>query len=306
MILFLFGTLLLSACGTDGRYQVTLITEQEHRLLGTIFGDLVILGGRATLEPGAILAGSAHVISGAFTLDGEIRGDLSILGGQVTLGPQAQIGGNLNIGGGDLVNLEPAKVTGNINTGTGIQLPSFETQSKQDIGGQIFRALLSAVLMGLGALLVERYLPAAAQRVREAAIQHALVSLAMGLLVGIVMLTLVVLMAYTILLIPVAILGIAIIGIALIYGWIVYGVALGRFVAQRLNLKLSTRQIIFGGTFTFMLLISVITAIPFIGGLIGILFASTALGAVFLTRFGLRRFIPETSETELGQLDISK
>jgi uncharacterized protein (DUF983 family) len=109
---------------------------------------------------------------------------------------------------------------------------------------------------------------------------------------------LVVLMAYTILLIPVALLGIAIIGIALMYGWIVYGVALGRFVAQRLKLKLSAWQVVFGGTFIFMLLISLITEIPIVGGLIGILIASAALGAVFLTRFGLRRFIPETVKSE--------
>jgi hypothetical protein len=299
MILLFWGTFFLSACGADGRYQVTLITEGHHRLSGTIFGDLVILGGQATLESDATLDGSAHVISGDFTLNGEIRGDLSILGGQVTLGSQAQIGGDLNIGGGDLGNLDQSKVAGRVNTGTGIQLPSFETQPSQDIGGQIFRSLLSAVLMGLGALLVERYQPASAQRVREAAIQHALVSLAMGLLVGIVALTLMVLMAYTILLIPVALLGIAIIGIALMYGWIVYSVALGRFLARRLKLKLSARQVVFGGTFIFMLLINLITAIPFVGGLIGILLASAALGAVFLTRFGLRRFIPEIPETKL-------
>jgi hypothetical protein len=298
IFLFLLGALFLSACGTEGRYQVTLITEGHHQLSGTTFGDLVILGGEATLEPGAVLEGSAHVISGAFTLDGAIGDDLSILGGEVTLGSQAQIGGDLNIGGGDLTNLEQAKVVGKINTGTGIQLPSFAPQPSQDIGGQIFRSLLSAVLMGLGALLVERYRPAAADRVRESATQHALVSLAMGLLVGVVALTLVVLMAYTILLIPVALLGIAIIGIALMYGWIVYGVALGRFVAQRLKLKLSAWQVVFGGTFIFMLLISLITEIPIVGGLIGILIASAALGAVFLTRFGLRRFIPETVKSE--------
>jgi hypothetical protein len=299
MILFLLGAIFLSACGMDGRYQVTLITEGEHRLSGTTNGDLVILGGEVTLVQGAILAGSTHVISGAFILDGEIRGDISILGGEVTMGPQAQIHGDLNYGGGNLSNLEQASVTGKTNTGTGIQLPSFETQPSPDIGGQIIRSLLGAVLMGLGALLVDRYLSAAARRVREAAIQHILVSLAMGMLVGIVALTLVVLMAYTILLIPVAILGICAMGIALMYGWIVYGLALGRFLAQRLNLGISSRRVVFGGPFVFMLLMSLITEIPVVGGLIGILIASAALGAVFLTRFGLRRFIPETAETYL-------
>jgi hypothetical protein len=295
IFLFLLGTFFLSACGTDGRYQVTLITEGKHHLSGTIFGDLVILGGEATLEPGAALEGSAHVISGMFNLEGEIRGDLSFLGGSVILGPEARIDGDFNYGGGELSNLDQSAVAGRVNTGTGIQIPAVETQPNQNPLGQIIRFVINAAFMGLLALLVERYLPAAADRVRDAAIHHALVSLAMGLLVGIVTLSLIVLMAYTILLIPVALLGIALLGLAIVYGWIVYGVALGRFAAQHFGERISLRWAVFGGTFMFSLLLSLIAAIPLVGGTIGILVASAALGAVFLTRFGLHRFIPETT-----------
>ena len=48
-----------------------------------------------------------------------------------------------------------------------------------------------------------------------------------------------------------------------------------------------------------MLLLNAITAIPRIGGIFGILITATGLGAVFLTRFGLRRFTPE-SEVNLS------
>lgn len=39
-----------------------------------------------------------------------------------------------------------------------------------------------------------------------------------------------------------------------------------------------------------------ITSIPMLGGLLGIAFGSIGLGAVSLTRFGLRRFVPATDE----------
>jgi len=39
--------------------------------------------------------------------------------------------------------------------------------------------------------------------------------------------------------------------------------------------------------------LELLSSIPQIGGLIGIVFAMVGLGAVFLTRFGLRRFVPE-------------
>ena len=146
MVGMAFLGLLLSACGAEGRYQITLITEGAHNLVGTTFGDLVILGGEATLEPGAILEGSAHVISGRFNLEGEIRGDLSFLGGAVTLGPQARIGGDLNFGGGELSNLDQSAVAGQVNTGTGIQIPAVERQSNQSPLGQILRAVINAAV----------------------------------------------------------------------------------------------------------------------------------------------------------------
>ena len=43
-----------------------------------------------------------------------------------------------------------------------------------------------------------------------------------------------------------------------------------------------------------MLTVELIGLIPFVGGIIGILTACVGLGAVLLTRLGLRRFVPAT------------
>ena len=48
----------------------------------------------------------------------------------------------------------------------------------------------------------------------------------------------------------------------------------------------------FLGTLVFMILIDLISIIPFVGSLIALLAVTIGLGAVMLTRFGLREFVP--------------
>ncbi|HKJ27534.1 MAG TPA: hypothetical protein VJ965_07845 [Anaerolineales bacterium] len=294
--LMLLG-LMLSSCGANGRYQMTLITDGDHTLAGNTKGDVIILGGKTSLEKDAVVEGATHVISGMLRLDGEIKGDLSFLGGEVIFGPQGQIDGDLNYGGGDLSNLRQESVTGIVNAGTGIQLPAVETQKSKAPGALLIRWVINAALLGALAMILNRYLPGHCRRVSKAVLGHSLVSLAMGLLAGIVGITLVVVTAYTILLIPVALLGLVLLGTAVIFGWIACFIALGPIAAHYLKINLSSNWIVFGGTFVGMMLLSIITEIPIAGGIIGILIASTSLGAVFLTRFGIRRFIPESYPT---------
>lgn len=295
LIAFLmFLSLLLTSCGMDGRYQITLITEGDHHLSGITNGDLIILGGKTTLAEDATVEGSAHVISGMLQLDGEINGDLSFLGGEVILGPQGQINGDLNYGGGELNNLKQDAVSGVVNVGTGMQIPAVETQSSQRPGGYLIRSVINAAVIGVLALILNHYLPGPSGLVSEAVLGHGLVSLAMGLLAGIVGITLVVVIAYTILLIPVALLGLVLLGTAIVFGWVACGIALGRMAAHHLKIAISPNQFIFLTTFAAMVMLNIITVIPMVGGIIGILAASISLGAVFLTRFGMRRFIPES------------
>lgn len=48
--------------------------------------------------------------------------------------------------------------------------------------------------------------------------------------------------------------------------------------------------------FAFMLVLELISLIPFVGSLLAITITVVGLGAVSLTRFGLRRFIPVEPE----------
>jgi len=74
ILIFIFVSLAFSSCSTEGRFQLTVITEGEQHLTGTTFGDLIMLGGNTTIEPDAVLEGSAHLLSGQLDLQGKVTG----------------------------------------------------------------------------------------------------------------------------------------------------------------------------------------------------------------------------------------
>lgn len=297
--LFLLVVLLaffLSACGSDGLYRVSLVTNDEHVFDQNLAGDLILIGGSATLPAGITLDGSAHIFSGSLNLDGKITGDVSFLNGDLTLGPTARIGGDLNLGGGSYHPSPAAVIQGRVNTGTGISLPDLPEQAAPNIWDLLLRTLINGTLLGLLAILLVRYTPKAVERVGEAATRHSLVSAAVGLLVGVVGISLLVTMAYTILLIPVTLLGIFVLGLGVLYGWIGLGVSAGRFAVRFLKRPLKASTVAFYGMLVFMFGLELLSLIPTIGSLLGIAVAVIGLGAVSLTRFGLRRFIPAEPE----------
>jgi len=291
-IFLFFAVMLVSACGSNGRYQLAIITEGSHAITGETLGDLIVFGGHATLDESSKLDGSAHMLSGMLEVKGEINGDISLFGGKLLIGPQAIVTGKINHGGGVLSVSDGAVIDEGLNTGTGLQLPSL-TQAQSNNRGWVFiRLVLGSLIIGLLAFLVDRYIPLSLNRVSDASQQHFIVCSAMGVLVSITAATLLVLLAYTIVLIPVAILGSLLMGSAVLFSWIAWGVNFSRSLVKHFNLKISSGLAAFLGSALFILLLNLLTLIPWVGGYLGLVFAIIGLGAVFLTRFGIRRFTP--------------
>jgi hypothetical protein len=289
-------SLFLTACGANGLYQVTLITDGDHQLNGAYPGDLLMLGGQATLPPDAIVQGSIHIISGQLDVQGQVSGDVTLLGGDLDLGPSARLGGNLNLGGGTLLSSPDSVIEGRTHTGSGIPLPDLPERDSSPLGGTLFRNLINALLLGLAAAFLMHCFPIGVSRVGEAATRHTLVSGSVGLLVGVIGISLLVTMAYTVLLIPVSLLGLLGLGLAVIFGWIGLGVTVGKLMCRLLNRPLSPSKSAFVGMVVFVLILELLSSIPLIGGLLGITVAAIGLGAVSLTRFGWQTFVP-ASET---------
>lgn len=295
--LFIFIlSLLLTACGSNGLYRFTLITNGQHTFDHDLGGDLILLGGSTTLSAGTTLDGSVHIFSGRLIVDGQINGDVSFLNGDLTLGESARIGGDLNLGSGSYHPSGTSVIKGQVNAGTGIPLPDLPERSAPSPWARLLRSLISGSLVGFASVVLIRYAPGAVARVGEAAVRHSLVSGAMGLLVGVVGISLLVTMAYTILLIPITLLGLCVLGAAMLYGWIGLGVTAGRFGVRVLKRSVNPSAAAFCGTLVVMLGLELLTSIPTIGGLIGIACASVGLGAVSLTRFGLHRFVPAVDD----------
>jgi hypothetical protein len=294
ILIFIFVSLAFSSCSNDGRFQLTVITEGEQHLTGTTFGDLIMLGGNTTIEPDAVLEGSAHLLSGQLDLQGKVTGNVSIFNGELSFGPDGEIEGNLNQGGGELTDFRRSAVGGKINASSGVNIPQAPAAAQAGNAlGTAARWLISAILIGLAGASVDRYLPQRVRRIGNAAANHLPAALAAGILVGIAGLTLLILMAYTIVLIPVTLIGGMLLTLAVILGWISLTVILGCRAAQLLKSRPKPRLTAFSSSAIFMLCLQGLSVLPYLGGLLGLTAASIGLGAVYLTQFGRHRFIPE-------------
>lgn len=287
---------LLSACGTNGCYTLTLITNGEHQLAQDIQGDLIILGGEASLIEGVTLSGNAHLLLGKLTIDGKVSGDVNFLNGDLTLGKAAVIRGDLNMGGGSYHSSQSSMIEGKVNTGAGIPLPDMPVR-KRSMGISFWvRALAYGFISGLAAAGLVRYFQGGIGHIREAITHHSLACTAIGILTGIVGISLLVTMAYTILLIPISLLGIVVLGVGVFLGWVGLGSELGRFLFRFSKRPFKPSQAAFIGMLIFTLGTELLASLPAIGSLLSLTMVFIGLGAVMLTRFGLRRFVPTTEE----------
>jgi cytoskeletal protein CcmA (bactofilin family) len=294
------GLVLLAGCTkqqTDepGLLSGAVVFGGRHRIAGgeTLNGTLLMLDGQLTVAEGAGIGGEVYMVGGRLEVNGQIGGNVSVLGGEVNLGPTAKIAGNLGIGGGTVHRSPAATVGGEVVSG--LQVPSrlavSETRSRVE---RVVRSVVQALLLATAAFVLIRLRARPVYRVAEAATRHPLISGAMGILVGVVGLVLLVLIAFTIILIPIALLGIVVLGLAVAYGWIAFGVALGRVLVRWRQLSVRPATAAFLGTVVFMIAVDVVNLVPVVGGLTGVLATTVGFGAVLLTRFGIRRFVPVT------------
>lgn len=284
--------LLLTGCSAQGLYSLTVITDGQHELARDVPGDLLVLGGAATLAEGATVAGNVHVLLGELLVLGEINGDVAFLNGRLHLAPTARIDGDLNLGGGAYSAAPGAVIAGRIDTGAGVALPSASQRAISNLWATLGRGLVGGLLLGLVAAILARYRPTGVRRIGEAATQHTLICAAMGVLVGLVGVSLLVTMAYTVVLIPVTLLGLLVLAGAVLFGWIGLGIEVGRLAGGALRRPLRPAVAAMGGTLAVVLAVELASLVPVVGGLLAASLALVALGAAALTRLGLRPFTP--------------
>jgi hypothetical protein len=286
--------LLLAGC-EGGLVTGTLIFEGEHRFRAgeRLPGELFVRAGQVAIEEGSAVDGSVYLLGGALALDGAVGGDIVLLGGRLALGSAASVAGDLRLAGGELATPNEAAVAGEIIVATGAALPLGELGQLRAADDWL-RLLSGALLLaGVGGLVM-RGRAAPVVRLGEAAVDHALVSGALGLLLGLVLPALLVMMSFTLFLLPlVVVVGLLALAMAAL-GQVALGYQLGDWLARRLGRPLSPPWATFGGT----LLLLALFAVPYLGQGLSLLAVVLALGAALLTRFGTRPYVPDGDESE--------
>jgi cytoskeletal protein CcmA (bactofilin family) len=295
----LLGTVALlivvAGCSESGAAGLNVVTEGQHRLDGDVPGGLLVAGGSVTVTGAGRVRGPVWIVGGSLELDGRVDGDLSILGGEAVLGSAAVISGNLNLGGGEASGLEGARVDGQVTDQLGLEMPLTPGwQRQQSIETQLLFAAAQTLVLALLAALVALIVPRPLRRVEETVSGQSAVSLALGVLGGLVILPLIVFMAFTVVLIPIALIGLLLFGLAVVYGWTATGSALLRRLVP--PARRWPAPLIAGVGAGALSVVAQLTALVPIAGAAAVLgLAVIGLGAVLFTRFGTRSAAPARS-----------
>jgi hypothetical protein len=312
LAVMLFLGLTMPVWADDGTGQVILFGESlVIRQDETVDGDVVIFGGNLELQNGGRVRGDVACLGGRATVDGRIEGSLVVLGGTVDLKSNAVVNEDLFTLGSSVSRAEGATIRGQRIEGLEWNWREWSDIPERwgagepwrwregiaiDWFGSVVRLVLRTLaLMALGVVLV-LVLPKQTVQVAQTATQLPLPSAGVGLLTFVVLLVAVPLLVIICIGIPVVVL----LAIAFVAAQLLGRAAIGLWVGERLLEALHAREsqpvleVAVG-----VALIELLTAVPCIGWLLGVVTSLAGLGAVVLTRFGTVPYPPAAGATEL-------
>lgn len=289
----------------------------------TMNGDLSVIGGTARIEEGARLNGDLSVVGGTVSVDGEVSGDVAIFGGSISLGETAVIRGDLASLGGSISRAAGARVEG--KSVEGFEFRFRPSVSPPIIGGAavagaergitglilgllgfLLRSLVTTAALAALAFIVTLFLPQHTRRVGHTASREPLLSVGLGCLSLPAAILLGILLTITIIGIPITIL----LSVAMIAAWIFGIIGLGFVLGDRMLRSADIRSprptaSAVAGTLVLSLAWTLVSVIPCMDFVVGIIVSSLALGAVLLSRFGTARHPspPGPDEPLLGPID---
>lgn len=298
-----FVSLALALSGVawaQGLHRGALLLSGEHRL-GPTEGHVLVVGGTGVADADARIDGVVVMLEGALTLDGTVAGDVFLMGGTLALGDEARVGGRIVVAGGELSASEAATVAGGVTRD--LQLAAEAVRPTPTPAQRAARFLVQTLLLVLAAFVAVLLVPRATERTAEAIARHPVVTVAMGALAGLIGLVLLVAMAFTVVLIPAALIGFVLFGVATVFGWLAFGRLVGRALHRRGVGPHGVRAQAVVGAVVFVVALHAVAAVPWIGAPLSLLASVMALGAVVLTGFGSRRFVPDQGALEGARED---
>ncbi|MFB6298699.1 MAG: polymer-forming cytoskeletal protein [Halobacteriales archaeon] len=240
------------------------------RVAGTVDGDMRVFGGNLLIEPSGQVGGTLEAGVGSLTVAGTVGNDVRADSGSVTLAPTAQVDGDV-VYTGDL-NDEGATVVGSVTQNPDLELGG--EPAVPSIPGWVFDLYGALVTLAVGVVLLLVF-PDFSTHVADQALAQpgrtagiGLLSL-LGIPIGmvIVMLTLVG--------IPLAIVGFVLFGVGL---WV--GSVYGRFAIGIWILSLIDRQHRWIALLAGVVVIGLLTRVPWVGGLLEFVVMLLGFGAL--------------------------
>lgn len=268
----------------------------------TLNSNLIVMGGDAAIEAGARVACTVVVFGGNLAVAGTIDEDVVVFGGNSDLEGTARVGGELVTFGGSVSQAEGAEVRGGESTGFNWDrgfdrnwFPNNRLSFLSPVLGfyqSVFETLLTAMALGLLALLLVLFWPEQTAQVGAVVTTAPAAAGGLGLLTGVAVPVLGLLMAVTVCLIPVAFVGALMLAAAVVFGWVALGLIVGTRLARALRADHMSPAVAAAlGTGLLSLAMSAIAQVPCVGWVPPLLLGLIGLGAVVLTRFGTRPYL---------------
>jgi hypothetical protein len=264
--------------------------------------DLFVLGGTVNLMSGSTVNGNLFILGGNVQAAGTINGNVTVLGGTLNLASTFILNGNLT-SAGTAINRDPgAQINGQINTNVtkvivmpgGTRIPNLS--SNFDPFFRVVGFFLRLFLWALAAMVVAMFIPTHLARTSQTALSQPLISGGLGLLTIIIVPIILILLAITICLIPVSLMGVLILVISWAFGLIALGLEVGTRISAMFKQVWHPAIAAGLGTLLLMSVLSGLEAIiPCIGWIPKALVGLLGLGAVLLTQFGMKPYIPSPS-----------
>lgn len=269
---------LLLVAGQPGVETVTTVVGGTQDLPAG--ADAVILvDGTVTVPAGTRAVTSLYVIGGTARIEGTLDGRLVQFAGNVSVAPAGSVAGQYQLVGGDLRAAEGATVDPEV-----IAEPITRDRSR---GESAVTFLLQAAGLAAVSFVLGRRYPDLLANVSLAIRHHPVVSGTVGLLASVTLLALFVFMAFTIVLIPVSLLGLLGGVLVSLYAYIGVGFLVGGWLPiERPGVATAV------GAVGFLVASRLVGLVPLVGPSIPALVLVVAIGAVFVTYFGLREFAP--------------
>ncbi|MEK6222979.1 MAG: hypothetical protein N2D54_12100, partial [Chloroflexota bacterium] len=148
------------------------------------------------------------------------------------------------------------------------------------------------------AVLLTLFVPKHAETTQATIVKYPVLSGSLGLLAIFVCIPVVILLAITIILSPASFIIVVLVSVAVLFGWVVAGLEVGRRLGDALNQSWSMALQAGVGAFVLAFMVGITGFILWegLGGMLALVVGCMGLGAVILTRFGTRDYLPPANQ----------